>query len=351
MGDTNKKVKTNKKTKLIIKVILMSFFVLFFLAGIFFIYVGYMPKKENVETYIYNEDEDISYKVYLKENDFYAEKYLDMDKQYPSNLIDYIDIDFSYLFNGSDIVNLDYSYDINASIIGDYESTKTNKSEIWHKDYKLADPVNKKLTSTNYSIKNNVKIDYGYYNDEVLEFRNKNKLAIEAYLKVLLTINYSGTKKDSKIEFKDKKEMEINIPLTNSTFKIETNFEKHKSNTLTETIENNKNYYYIIFGGTLVLINLWLAFEFYFVILRKEKTEFTKNLEKILKDYSEIIVEVSTPLEYDKSINVLDIKTFEDMVDIEEEIKSPILLYEIKKKHEAWFIIIKDEYMYRYILK
>ena len=85
--------------------------------------------------------------------------------------------------------------------------------------------------------------------------------------------------------------------------------------------------------------------------MRKEKTEFTKNLEKILKDYSEIIVEVSTPLEYDKSINVLDIKTFEDMVDIEEEIKSPILLYEIKKNHEAWFIIIKDEYMYRYILK
>ena len=46
-----------------------------------------------------------------------------------------------------------------------------------------------------------------------------------------------------------------------------------------------------------------------------------------------------------------DVKNFEDMVDIEEEIKSPILYYEVEEGSEALFTIVNDNYMYRYILK
>ena len=44
-------------------------------------------------------------------------------------------------------------------------------------------------------------------------------------------------------------------------------------------------------------------------------------------------------------------KNFEDMVDIEEEIKSPILFYEIKKGSESIFTIVNGSYIYRYMLK
>ena len=39
------------------------------------------------------------------------------------------------------------------------------------------------------------------------------------------------------------------------------------------------------------------------------------------------------------------------MVDIEEEIKSPILFYEIKKGSESIFTIVNGSYIYRYMLK
>ena len=38
------------------------------------------------------------------------------------------------------------------------------------------------------------------------------------------------------------------------------------------------------------------------------------------------------------------------MVDIEEEIKSPIIYYEVERNNESWFIIVTDKYVYKYTL-
>ena len=56
-------------------------------------------EKEKIAPINYTDVNNISYKVYLKNNEFYKQKYLDMNRAYVANLIDYIDIDFNYLFN------------------------------------------------------------------------------------------------------------------------------------------------------------------------------------------------------------------------------------------------------------
>jgi septal ring-binding cell division protein DamX len=38
------------------------------------------------------------------------------------------------------------------------------------------------------------------------------------------------------------------------------------------------------------------------------------------------------------------------MIDVEEELKSPIMLYEHIKNEESWFIVVNGNYAYRYIL-
>ena len=50
--------------------------------------------KEDIDPINYTEKETIDYKVYLKENDFYTEKYLGKDKAYIASLIDYIDLEY-----------------------------------------------------------------------------------------------------------------------------------------------------------------------------------------------------------------------------------------------------------------
>ena len=79
------------------------------------------------------------------------------------------------------------------------------------------------------------------------------------------------------------------------------------------------------------------------------KNYYEKILNKILKDYAEIIVEVSNPINLN-GLEVFDIKNFDDMIDLEEELKSPILLYETIKGKESVFIVVNDNYAYVYTL-
>jgi hypothetical protein len=58
----------------------------------------------------YSEKSNIDYKVYLKENSFYSEKYLGKNKKYIASLIKNIDTDFDYTFKVDDNLDLKYSY-------------------------------------------------------------------------------------------------------------------------------------------------------------------------------------------------------------------------------------------------
>ena len=128
---------SSAKKRLILKtwVRVVLFITLSFLLAlsIFVVYKGKNPSKDNIDSYNYRTNSNIDYKVYLFENNFYEEKYLGMNKQYTSALIDYVDIDFDYLFNGSGKANINYTYDITATIVGEYENTSNGKDEIWKK--------------------------------------------------------------------------------------------------------------------------------------------------------------------------------------------------------------------------
>lgn len=102
-----------------------------------------------------------------------------------------------------------------------------------------------------------------------------------------------------------------------------------------------------------VFINL-ISIAFFLLLLPyvfiSNKTYYEKTLARILKTFLEVIAEVHAPPSGD-GLEVIDVKNFEYMVDIEEEIKSPILFYEIIKGSESIFTIVNGGYIYRYMLK
>lgn len=349
-------IKMNKKKKKKLfklkkagKIIFATIFIATLIVSVLLIMLGKNPKEGTAYKYNYNRKFEGKYKVYLKENAFYEEKFLDEGLQYPSSLVDYIDIDLNYSLNGADLLNLDYDYNIEATIIGEYENSNTSKSEIWHKKYVLVDKVESKVESQNsFNIANNIKIDYDLYNRKVNEYKASQKLAIDAYLRIDVNVNYNGIVSKNNVPIKNTETLSMTIPLTSNTFKIQS--PDDMKNGVIDGEENNNPNYLIITIGVLLFITDWVGLLTIYSKVKVHKTEYVKDLNKIMKDYSEIIVEVTTPLEYNEDIVILDIKTFEDMVDIEEEIKSPILLYEVEKGKECWFVIMTDTYLYRYIL-
>ena len=86
----------------------------------------------------YQSSSDINYRVFLKENNFFNEEYLEMNKTYIASLIDYLDVVFNYNLKYSEIVSGEYKYYIKATIYADKDAT--SKVNYWSKSYNLTEP-------------------------------------------------------------------------------------------------------------------------------------------------------------------------------------------------------------------
>ena len=68
-----------------------------------------------------NETGNVDYTVYLKDNDFYTNKFLQKGdgevNNYIASLIDTVNVNFSYSNTYSDVVDYEYEYDIDAKIL------------------------------------------------------------------------------------------------------------------------------------------------------------------------------------------------------------------------------------------
>ena len=97
--------------------IFYSFCVVFVIFG-FFAFSVYLYLEKNKGFFVtYKEDSDIDYKVYLKQNDFFEENYLDDNNRYIASLIDYINATFKYniLMEDKD-VDFKYNYRIESNV-------------------------------------------------------------------------------------------------------------------------------------------------------------------------------------------------------------------------------------------
>lgn len=345
------KTKEKYRLKLWVRVGIFTTFVFIMAISSFIIYIGRHPSMKRRVNYNYSIDEKLDYQVYLKENDFYEEKFLGEGKQYATEIIDYINLDFNYNFNGSSIADIDYSYDITATIIGEYENTTNGNAELWKKNYVIKNLEEKNIEKgTSFNINENIKIDYSKYSKVVESFISKFRIPIDAYLDVKLNVVYSSELGKNTGLDRKRDQLEIKIPLAKTTIKIDKNIKEHRTEKLNnnDLVEENKPL--IRFGLGLCLISLAIFLLLSPQVFISSKTYYEKTLKKIMRDYAEIIVEVDFPPDPD-GVEVIDVKNFDDMVDIEEEIKSPILYYEIEKDAESLFTITTDKYIYKYNLR
>ena len=106
-----------------------------------------------------------------------------------------------------------------------------------------------------------------------------------------------------------------------------------------------------VVGIALLLLSLVLLKTLWSSLIKiTKKSEYVIELNKILKEYADIIAE-SSNLPDLSQYDVVNIKHFRDLVDIEEELRSPILYTEVREDYESWFIIVVDKTAYKFVLK
>lgn len=331
-----------------VKIVYVTLFIITLLVGSYFV-AKYVHISKIKPSYInYQEKNSVDYKVYLKENDFFEEPYLEEGKAYITTLIDYLDITFNNKVSFADKTSGSYTYYVKGTIL----ATKPEESNVkyWEKEYILSDvkTVNY-LDETNITNSNSVNIDYQKYNDLLLEFRQNYKIAFDGSLLIELVFENNIVKEGQ--TFSEKSISSLSIPLTQATIEVPVLLDETER---TKTLElKNDNEETLVRYKTAVTIYIGvLAFEVFMLSFRtrkiKDKNSYEEKLKRIMKEYDYIMVNLNTPINL-RDMNVIEVSEFSELIDAHSEVRQPINCKQYKSKTE--FVLINDKVAWRYVLE
>lgn len=301
----------------------------------------------------YSERSGLDYRVYLKPNPYFTETFLGKGRQYIANLIDYVDIDFSYNFNASDFIDYNYRYMIKSDVTV-YEKGDASKVLYKKSETLVPEKTLNFVNSNSYMIRENVKIDYDNYNSIVASFKKDYSLALESDLKVTLYVFMNGKYEKIEQPLSSSQTMSLSMPLTEQTININMNYKEINDADIVEEVsivETANKIYYALFIISAIIAALFAVKAVRFINkIRVKGTEYDKILSRILKDYEGVVARVKKVPDFSNN-TLVELETFDEILDISERLDKPILFIEMHKHQKSWFLVVNNNEIYKYVLK
>lgn len=326
-----------------------------FIALIFFIttmlIVQVAKESATQQSIRYTENSNLEYKVYLKENEFFDMRYLEEDNQYIASIIDYVEGDFRYELIADSENDIDYKY-LYKIVAETKVQDKTNQKSLYKFDEVLIEEKEYTANTRRKLIINEpIKIDYNRYNDivkrfvDIYDLDNSNaSVTINMYVSVLDDIEQDNEKNNTPA-------ISLNIPLTTETMAID--IESNSVNENNINVYKNINQGKYLFGAVLfAIIDIISIIKLVIFIndTKNEKAVYNMRLRKIMSNYGSYIQKLNNEFDFDGH-QILEIKSFEDLLQIKETLNKPILMTEKSLAMETYFFIPSDDNCYIYELK
>lgn len=326
-------------------IILVSCFVLVFFIKLFII--------NEVDHLSYDETVTPDYKVNLKDNNYYSVKTLPSGMNYIASLVDNISVYFKYKFEATDIIDYNTTYYIEA-ITRVYDDKNKSKTLFEKKEI-----LSESRTITKEKIKNlgfteSVKVDYEHFNNLVRAFKTEYGLAKSSDVTIAFVTKTSGGNSEYKGNMNLNSHATVVIPLTEQTINVSINSNNvtNQDRLLEKIGLNNINWYNLGMFVILTALDLYLLVKLSKNI-KKYLDSFSlydKTLKKILRDYDSIIANINNDTVITKD-KVIFVESFDELIDIHDNLGSPILFNEVVKGFKSYFTIIDNNMMYRYVLE
>ena len=291
--------------------------------------------------------------MFLKDNIYYEDKYLDKNMSYIANLIDYISVDYNYKFKADTLFDGEYSYKIRA----DLEILNAeNKTLFFTKKYDLIKEKTFTIENQNeYNIVENIKIDYDHYNSLANGFKSSYGVDTESNLIIYLDI-YRNIDQNSinNPNINGNETIKLTIPLSEKAINIKMDsMEINNKNVITSLddyyLEDIK---YLIIGIISLIVSLYLFIK---IVKRLSRlsispTDYDKTLKKILNQYDRLIVTTSSMPNLEKN-NIIKLKEFVELLDAKDNLHKPIFFIEVTPHQKAYFFIQDDDKIILFTLK
>lgn len=310
----------------------------------------------NKKVYVtYKENSNVDYKVYLKENKFFQNNFLDKGNQYIASIIDYINATFNYeLKMEEENVDYRYSYEIKAEV--NVKEKKTENSLYKQEETLISEKSFNINSNKNVKIGESLTIDYNRYNELIKQFINMYDLDdIESTLNINMYVNVISSCDEFAEDNSNQSVVTLSIPLTTKTVGIDinSNIIDNTNNILACKDNDGFNVLMIVLILTTTISDLALIICLmrYVIGTRTAESIYDRELKKILNNYRSYIQKINNNFDL-SDYQVLNVDTFNDMLEIRDTIQEPILMVENKGKTGVYFLIpSKTKILYSYGLK
>lgn len=332
------------------RIILYSLLVLLFLLlSVVFLTKSFSAKSG--EQINYKEISHVDYKVFLKKNNFYETEYLNKDMVYVASLIKNIEVDFNYLFNITKESSLDFDYDV----IGRLLITDNNGQKVFYqKDYVLLKKEYGKMTdNTSFEVSKKINIDYAYYNNLANNFRSSYGINTKSNLIVMMNVHKKNN--DNNFSIDNSGKMSLTIPLSEKAIDITMNYKEINKNSqiFTDMSVVVNNYLYMLLSTITIIAMIACIVPLVKLILRSrtKKSPYDKYVNRILKEYDRLIIETTTGPNTADNAYLTKVKSFEELLDVRDNLGLPIKYYIVNKHEKCNFYINHGEEVYLLVIK
>lgn len=324
----------SRKRKIYILIVIIA------VLAIVSLYSFMLHVKSNKEKVIrYDEESTLDYKVYLKDNEFFRDKYLEKDKQYIASLIDYVDATFNYdltLTNSNN--DYGYTYKIEAEV--NVVNPENNNSLYKSSEMLVPEKSGKGHGHSTTSISERIKIDYNKYNDLISKFLETYDLThLDSNLSINMYVDFDGGCENENLE-NQKSVIKLVIPLTRKTVAIDMSSDvtSNTGGTIKCNIESNYVYLIISLVTLGAVIRLIVELIKYIEDSKSPIEVYNSKFKKIMNNYGSFIQKISSDYDMSKS-QILKVDSFDDMLEIRDTLQAPILMLENEDQSGVFFII------------
>ena len=143
------------------------------------------------------------------------------------------------------------------------------------------------------------------------------------------------------------------MPLLVQSFRIKPDYINTGGDTIYSKVDPNTdpNYIMLAIGSILLIVSLIIFIKMVkSLLIVTRKSEYILAVNKIMKEYADVIAETHNMPDLSK-YDIVNIKNFNDMVDIEEELHTPIIYFELEENSKSLFLILTEKTAYRFLLR
>lgn len=311
--------------------------------------VNYGINKVKADNLTYNERGDISYKVYLKKNNYYDTPYLDENSSYIASLIDNFLVRFNYTNTFSDDVKYRVKYNITADLVV-FDSDNKVKP-IYEKSYVLLN--DKEITGNGKMAKVDILnqvIDYDKYNKIVQSL--KQEVVPTANLVIKFNTKLDATNKKIDKNIKSNYTSSLSIPISQKTINIDlTKKSADNKKVISSKKKLGMGIIIVIISTAIVFIISIVCYINYIIKTAKKKSKYEQKVSKILREFDRAITEAKGELILDDDATKIEVKDFEELLDVHDNLNIPIIYYKISDSESVFLVRNNNKDVYYNVIR